>query len=113
MKTSLLALSCCIALVATLAYAQSADDGYQPARVVVFERVAADAQHMENSDSYKISMRLGDTIYHCHASGSAATFNDWTIGKEFPAKVNGKTLLVKNPDGQVIEMNIVGRKTSK
>jgi hypothetical protein len=26
---------------------------------------------------------------------------------------NGKVLLVKNPDGQVVELNIVGRKTPK
>jgi len=113
MKTRLVVLSCCIALAAMLAYAQGTDEGYQMARVVAFERVAADAQHMENSDRYRISIRLGDTLYACHASGSAAVFNDWTTGKEFPAKLNGKVLLVKNPDGQVVELNIVGKKTSK
>lgn len=116
MKTCLLALSCCIALAAMLAYAQSADEGYQPARVVAFERIAANAQHMEGSDQYKISMRLDNTVYLCRASGSAATFIDWTNGKEFPAKLNvpnGKVLLVKNPDGQILELNIVGRKTPK
>ncbi|MFI5116459.1 MAG: hypothetical protein ACHP8B_07135 [Terriglobales bacterium] len=116
MKTCLLAVSCCIALAAMLAYAQSADEGYQPARVVAFERVAANAQHMAGSDNYKISMRLGDTVYACRASAPAATFIDWTTGKEFPAKVNvpnGKVLLVKNPDGQVVELNIVGRKTPR
>lgn len=109
----LLALSFCLATIAVLCHAQSADAGFQPAKVVVFERVAADAQHMENQDNYKISMRLGDTIYHCHASGSAATFNDWTINKELPARVNGKILQVKNFDGQMVEMNIVGKKTAK
>ena len=116
MKTGLLAVSCCIALAAMLAYAQSADEGYQPARVVAFERVAANAQHMAGSDDYKISMRLGDTVYACRVNAPAATFIDWTTGKEFPAKVNvpnGKVLLVKNPDGQVVELNIVGRKTPK
>lgn len=113
MKTRLLALSCCITLAAMLAYAQGADEGYQMARVVAFERVAADAQHMEGSDRYKISMRLGDTVYACHASANAAVFMDWTTGKEFPAKLNGKVLLVKNPDGQIVELNIVGKKTAK
>jgi hypothetical protein len=45
-----------------------------------------------------------------------ATFIDWTAGKEFPAKLNapnGKVLLVKNPDGQILELNIAGRKTPK
>ena len=96
-----------------MAFAQGGDEGYQPARVVAFERVAADAQHMENQDQYKISMRLGDTVYKCHGSGSAAVFNDWTINKEFPAKLNGKVLLVKNPDGQTVELNIVGKKSAK
>ena len=113
MKTCLVALSCCIVMAAMLAYAQSADEGYQMARVVAFERVAANAQHMENSDQYKISMRLGDWVYNCRASGPAAVFIDWTTGKEFPAKVNDKILLVKNPDGQVLELHIVSRKTPK
>jgi hypothetical protein len=100
-------------MAAMLAYAQSADEGYQMARVVSFEKLAADAQHMENSDRYKISMRLGDTVYACHASAPAAVFIDWSAGKEFPAKLNGKILLVKNANGQVVELNIVGKKTPK
>ena len=113
MKRHLVALACCITMAAMLSYAQGADDGYQTARVVAFERVAADGQHMAESDRYKISMRLGDTVYACRASAPAAVFLDWTNGKEFPAKVNGKLLLVKNPNGQIVELNIVGKKTSK
>jgi hypothetical protein len=116
MKTRLVVLSCCIAMVAVLAYAQGTDEGYQMARVVAFERVAANAQHMAGLDDYKISMRLGDTVYACRASAPAATFIDWTVGKEFPARLNapnGKVLLVKNPDGQVVELNVVGKKTPK
>jgi hypothetical protein len=113
MKTRLVALSCCITMVATLAYAQGPDEGYQTARVVAFERVAADSQHMAEGDRYKISMRLADTVYACRASAPAAVFIDWTIGKEFPAKVNGKVLQVKNPNGQIVELTIVGKKTPK
>jgi hypothetical protein len=113
MKMRLVALLCLVTVAAMLAVAQGADEGYQMARVVAFERVAASAQHMEKSDNYKISMRLGDTVYACRASGSAATFNDWTTNKEFPAKLNGKVLLVKNLDGQVLEFNITGKKTQK
>ena len=116
MKTCLIALSCCITMAAMLAYAQSADEGYQMARVVAFERVAANAQHMAGLDDYKISMRLGSIVYGCRTSGPAATFIDWTNGKEFPAKLNvpnGKVLLVKNPDGQILELNILNRKTPK
>ena len=57
MKAWLIALLCCVAMSAMLAYAQGADEGYQIARVVSFERVAADAQHLGDSDHYKISMR--------------------------------------------------------
>ncbi len=113
MKKSLIALSCCLALAAMLAYGQSDDEGYQMARVVAFERVAANAQHMEDSEQYKMSLRLGDTVYNCRASAPAAVFLDWTTGKEFPTKVNGKVLLVKNTNGQVVELNIVGKKTPK
>ena len=90
-----------------------ADEGYQMARIVSIERVAANAQHMEDKDNYKISMRMGETLYVCHASGPAAMFMDWTNGKEFPAKLNGKILQVKSPNGQFVELNIVGKKTPK
>ena len=112
MKKCLVALSC-VTLAAMMAFAQSADEGYQPARVVSFENVALDARHPENSGGYKISMRLGNTIYVCHASGPASTFVDWSEGKEFPAKLNGKVLLVKSPSGEVAELNITGKKTPK
>ncbi len=115
MKRLLAALSCCVTIIVMFAYAhaQSADEGYQPASVVVFERGAADAQHMANSDNYKIAMRMGGVLYSCRASAPAATFIDWTEGKEFPAKLNGKQLLVKNPNGQVVELTVVKQKTPK
>jgi hypothetical protein len=112
MKTRLVALACCVTMAAMLAYAQGADQGYQMARVVSFERVAADAQHPENSDNYKISMRIGNTIYNCRANGSAEMFLDWSPNKEFPAKLNDKTMQVKGPHGEV-EMTITGKKTVK
>ena len=113
MKTCLVALLCCVTLTAMLAYAQGGDEGFQPARVVAFERIPADAQHMENADGYKISMRMGDTIYACRAYGSASTFMDWSPGKEFPAKLNDKILLVKSPNGQMAELKVVGKKAPK
>lgn len=113
MKTGLVAISCCIAMAAMLAYAQSADEGYQTATVVAIEKLAANAQHMEDSGGYKISMRLAGVVYTCRSSGPAAAFIDWAPGKEFPAKVNLKVLLVKNPNGQVLELNIVSKKTPK
>jgi hypothetical protein len=103
----------CITVAVMLVYGQSADEGYQPARVVSFEKLALDAQHAANSGGYKISMRLGNTIYLCHASGPASVFVDWSEGKEFPAKLNGKVLLVKSPNGQLAELNIVHTKTPK
>jgi hypothetical protein len=113
MKTCLLALLCCITLAATLALAQSGDEGFQTATVVAFERVPEDARHMEKGDQYKISLRLGNTIYNCHANAPASTFIDWTTGKEFPVKINDKLMLAKNPNGQIVELNIVGKKTPK
>ncbi len=112
MKTCWMAVASCITMSMMLAHAQSADEGYQMARVVSIERVAANAQHMEGTDNYKISMRMGETLYACHASGPAAMFIDWAPNKEFPAKLNGKVLLVKSPNGQIAELNIV-KKTPK
>ena len=111
MKRLLVVLSCFVLVGA--AFAQS--DDFQPAKVVAFERAAADAQHPENADSYKISMRLGDIIYKCHANEPVTVFNDWTVNKEFPARVTetGKVLEVKNNDGQIIQMKIVGKKRPK
>ena len=110
MKFFLVVLSCLVLITAAIA-----QDDFQPAKVVAFERIAADAQHPEKADSYKISMRLGDTIYNCHANAPVTVFNDWTVNKEFPAKLsaNGKVLQVKNTDGQIIEMNVVGKKRPK
>ena len=102
---------CCIAIAATLAWTQ--DAGFQTATVVSIEQVAADARHPENSDRYKISMRMGDTLYMCQSSGHATVFMDWTRGKEFPAQLNGKILLVKVPSGQTVELNVVGKKKPK
>ncbi len=102
----------CIAVAAMLAYGQGADEGYQPARVVSFENQALDARHPETSGGYKISMRMGNTIYLCRASGPASVFVDWSVGKEFPAKLEGKVLLVKGSNGQA-ELNITGKKTAK
>ena len=102
---------CCIAIAATLAWTQ--DAGFETATVVSIEQVAADAQHPENSDRYKISMRMGDALYMCRSSGHVSVFMDWTRGKEFPAQLNGKILLVKVPGGQTVELNVVGKKKPK
>ena len=113
MKKCSMAVLCLITLAAMLAYAQSADEGFQPATVVSIDRFPADAQHPENADRWKISMRLGGTIYSCHANGGPAVFLGWSPGKEYPARLNGKVLEVKSPNGQMVEMNIVGKKTPK
>ena|ERR1035441_509529 len=113
MKRCLIALLCLAIMAAISASAQSADEGFQMARVVSIDKVPADAQHPENADHYKISMRLGDTVYSCHASGPAAVFIDWSPGKEFPAKLIGKILQVKSPNGQLVELTVVGKKIPK
>ncbi len=115
MRTRLVGLLCCIAMAAALAYAQGADEGYQMARVVSIERVAASEQHPENADRYKIAMRMGGMVYIGHASGPVATFMDWTEGKEFPAKLtpDSKVLLVKSPNGQIVELGIDKKRTAK
>ncbi len=103
----------CVTVAAVLACAQSAEEGYQTATVVSIEKLAANAQHPENGDRYKISMQLGDTLYLCQVSGSTSILMDWTRGKELSAKVNGKVLLVKTPNGQTVDLNIVSKKTPK
>ncbi len=115
MKKVAAGLSCLLMMAALLASAQTADSGYQMARVVSFEKVASSEQHPENADQYKIAMRLGETVYLCRANGPIATFIDWAPGKEYPAKLdtNGKVLLVKNTDGQVIQMTVASKKTPK
>ena len=101
----------CLTVAAVLACAQAAEEGYETATVVSIEKLSANAQHPQNEDRYKVSMRLADTLYLCEGSGATSVFMDWTRGKEFPAKVNGKSLLVKNPGGRTVELKIVGRKT--
>jgi hypothetical protein len=113
MKLRLVAVTCCLTIAATLACAQNADEGYQMAKVVAFDKIAADAQHMETTGGYKISMRLADIIYICTASGDASAFLDWSVGKEFPTRLSGKVLQVKNTNGQIIELKITGKKKVK
>jgi hypothetical protein len=113
MKTLWMALTCFVTIAAMLAHAQSADQGYQTATVVSIDKVSADAQHPENADRYKIFMRLGSTVYSCHANGNPAQFLDWSPGKEFPARLSDKLLQVKSPNGQIVDLNVVGKKTSK
>jgi hypothetical protein len=115
MKRLSVALLCCVTIAAISAYAQAPDPGFEMARVVAFDRVAADAQHMENSDQYKISVRLGNTVYACRGSGPASTFIDWSAGKEFPASLdmNNKIMSVKSPNGQIVQLKITGKKAAK
>ena len=106
-------LLCFVAMAAMLAYAQGADEPNQMATVVSIDKVAADAQHPENADRYKISMRMGNTVYSCRADGNPAVFLDWSPGKEFPARLSDKVLQVQGPNGQVVDLNIVGKKIIK
>ena len=110
MKRSMIAVLCCLTLAGIFAYAQA---DFQTATVVSIEKLAANAQHMDEGDHYKISMRMGDMVYLCKVSGQAATFMDWTSGKEFPAKEDGKILHVKNKDGQIVDLNINSKKKPK
>jgi hypothetical protein len=112
MKARSIVLSFLLIMATLVAAAQTTDDGFQMAQVVSIDRVSADARHPENADQYKISMRLGDAIYTCHATGSPAIFLDWSPNKEFPAKLTGKVMQVKGPQG-LVDLNVVGKKTPK
>ena len=113
MKKSLVVAACCLAMFATLAFAQDMEAGYQMAHIVSIDKMAADAQHMSDSDRYKIAMRMNDTLYKCEASGSASLFMGWAPGKDFPAKLNDKTLLVKSPNGQTAELTVKSKKVGR
>ena len=111
MKKNVAAILCCLTMAGMLAYAQSGDDGYQTATVVSIEKLAADAQHMGKGDQFKISMSMAGALYVCKVSAPSAMFMDWTSGKEFPAKEDGKILRVKNKNGQMVELNISKKKS--
>jgi len=105
----LTSLALLFTLAATFAFAQ---DGFTPAKVAAIERAANSEQHAEKADNYKISMRLGDTIYNCVVNAPVQTFMDWTTTKSFPAKLSadGKTLSVKVTSGEIIDMKVKGKK---
>ncbi len=109
-KIASLVVLFCFAL-SIAAFAQDAD-GFTPAKVVAIERAANSEKHPEKGDNYKISMRLGDTIYNCAANAPVQTFMDWTTTKSFPAKLSadGKTLQVKVTSGEVVNMKVTGKK---
>ena len=102
----------CIVIAATVANGQGADEGFQTAKVVSIDHIPAHARHPEKADQYKVAMRLGDTVYLCQSSAPASAFLDWSPNKEFPAKLDGKMLLVNGPHGPVT-LNISGKKTAK
>ena len=102
----------CIAIAATLANGQGTDEGLQTAKVVSIDHIPADARHPEKADQYKVAMRLGDTVYLCQSSAPPSAFLDWSPNKEFPAKLDGKMLLVNWPHG-LVTLNITGKKTAK
>jgi hypothetical protein len=112
MKNWAVALTFCIALGAVFAFAQGTDEGYQTAQVVSFEKVPANEQHPENADRYKVAMRMNGAVYLCQASGPISTFMGWAPNKEFPAKLDekNKLMLVKSPNGQVVELKIQKKK---
>ena len=109
MKRSSMILLCCLLLCALLANAQFGDK----ATVVSVDKQSADARHPEKGDQYKIAMRMGNTIYMCHASGPASNFLDWSPGKEFPARLNDKVMQVTGPNGTVVDLNITGKNAAK
>jgi len=113
MKTRLIALSCCIALTAVLAYAQTGD--FQPATIVSIDKLASNAQHPEEGDHYRIGIRVGDTIYICRGSGGPAQYMGWSPNKEASARIDlkAKTMTVKGPNDQVVDLTITGKKTAK
>ncbi len=113
MRRVTIAVLCCLLLASVFSYTQ--DEGFQSARVIAFEKIAADVQHPEKADTYKMSMRIGDVIYQCKANEPTSVFNDWTINKEFPARVDqkAKIMQVKNFDGKIIELRITGTKKPK
>ena len=110
MKTRSIALACCVTLAALFAYAQ--DEGFQTAQVVSFEKVAQNEQHAESADHYKIAMRMNGVVYICKAEGPITDFMGWAPGKQFPAQVDGKekTMLVKSPSGNTVQLNITSKK---
>jgi hypothetical protein len=87
-------------------------ESFQTAKVVSIDHIPADARHPEKADQYKVAMRLGDTVYLCQSSAPASAFLDWSPNKEFPAKLDGKMLLVNGPHGPVT-LTISGKKTAK
>ena len=109
MLKRLTALLCCCVLFATVAFAQTAD----MATVVSIDKLAAETKHPEKGDQYKISMRIGNTLFMCHGSGPASSFLDWSPGKQFPTKVSDKVLEVTGPNGVVVDLTITGKKTAK
>lgn len=108
MKKYMIAMACCITMAAMLAYAQ--DDGFQMATVATIEKLANDGKSSGDLDRYKISMRMGDVVYVCRANAPASNFMEWVSGKQFPAKESGKLLLVKNPNGQIVQLDIASKK---
>lgn len=109
LRSTAIALAFCLSLAALFAFAQ---DGFQTAQVVSFEKVAQNEQHAESADHYKIAMRMNGVVYICKAEGPITDFMGWAPGKQFPAQLDAKekVMLVKSPSGNTVQLNVTSKK---
>jgi len=106
----------CAVLFLTLLAAVSFAAGheYQSGKVVKVEKQESDtpsggtdAPLMTEVATYRISIQIGDKVYVCRHQTYPGDDLSWTNGRDFQARVSGKTMYVKKVTGKETKASIL------
>jgi hypothetical protein len=103
----------CLALLTAVTFAAAHE--YQTARVIKVERQESQSQP-GGSDAptqtmvarHHVSIQIGDKVYRCSYDTHSDNDISWIEGKEVEARVSGKVLYVKKPNGKEEKGTILG-----
>ena len=99
---------CILLLCLTLSSACfAAAPGYHAGKIVKVEKLdspamsaGTDAPAKSEVSAYRVSIQLGSKIYVCSYDTHSDHDISWIEGKDVEARVGGKTLYVKKPNGK-------------
>jgi len=112
MKAHVVCAVFCLTLLAAVSFA--AGHEYQVGKVVKVEKQEStassggtDAPSKAGVATYRISIQLGDKVYVCRYQADQDDDLSWTNGRDFQARVSGKTMYVKKANGKETKASIL------
>jgi hypothetical protein len=105
MKVHVVCVALCLTLLATVSFAAAHE--YQLGKVVKVEKRESnasaggtDAPVKTEVATYLVSIQLADKVYICRYKADQEDDPSWTKGRDFQARVSGKTMYVKRVTGK-------------